>query len=149
MGKKQVSVCEHCGKQGCSGKLYWAYDERNDKMHFICEDKTELQIHPDIYCKAVSLYENKYENAKYNDVSVTSKKYIINAAKSFGLSFIPVVRFYFIECGNFAIAMKKAWRHTQWQEYSGFELLSIPFSQLKDKTIYNNGCKRLKDVGNN
>ena len=148
MGKKQIEVCEICGKQNCSGKIFWAYDERNDKLHWVCESQTVLQIRSDIYWRAIRLYEKACPGAvSGSDVAVAPKKYIIKSCKEFGLPFVPVARFYFVECGNFAIAMEKAWVHKHLNPYSGFENLFVPFSQLRSGIIYNNGWERLEDVG--
>lgn len=149
MAKKQIEVCEICKKDDCSGNVFWAYDECNDKLLWVCESQTELKIRVDVYNKAVVLLEEENPNAKYNDVSITSKKYIIKAAKLMGLPFVPVARYYHIECGNTAIAMPKAWKHPQYKMHSGHENLFIPFAQLAERAIYNNGCNKLEGVGKN
>jgi len=149
VGKKKIEVCEHCGKETCSGKMYRAFDDQNDKLLAVCESQTEFMIRSDIYDGAIGerMLDASGEFDNMTSAITTTAKYIRRVAKKNGYTTIPVERVFFVGCGNFAIAMPKAWLHPQYEKYRHYENLSIPFSQLCRGEVYNNGCRTLGEVG--
>lgn len=142
MPKITIEVCEICKKEDCSGKIYLAYDEEADKMHRVCESQTDFIIRPDIYYAAVKAYEAAVPEARNTGVSLAPNKYLFAEAEKRGMVQIPVIREAFIGHAKHG-GPKYATVHPK----DGYEDLSIPFSQVSDGEIYNNGVKKISKVG--
>jgi hypothetical protein len=139
MAKIQISVCENCKKESCSGKTYIGYDEINKVPIRVCESQTNFIIKKEIQYLAWDLYKTYCNKAKEQDTCMTPVKYYIQALHEKGMTKIPVQRVFFIDCGNYPNV----------EPENDYEMLTAPIEQFYKGTghIYNNLEKDIKEIG--